>query len=256
MENILNYPISTIVGGRPQGPHPASGYGRNIPKKAFYEHWDLSAKQRQHFVDDIASLTWLYKLGKGTANVPGGKHIVEIDFFAVVVKEQNCPNNVFTLIDSFMPQYIVFIQCYNDEYRLLLNYKDRTKDESHPFRIIKTFKGEWTKADDLRLTIAGNTLDDVWEHFAGIISDYHHLFGNHTCHYRPWGANQAEDQSVWGLAEENQERTAVQPTSRDEHQGKAAEAWDCFPWGANSGYKNKEQRIKLEGSKKKPIFAI
>ena len=172
MENILNYPISTIVGGRPQGPHPASGYGRNIPKKAFYEHWDLSAKQRQHFIDDVASLTWLYKLGKGTVNVPGGKHIVEIEFFAVVVKEQDCPDDVFTLIDSFMPQYIVFIQCYNDEYRLLLNYKDRTKDESHPFRIIKTFKGEWTKADDLRLTIAGNTLDDVWEHFAGIISDY------------------------------------------------------------------------------------
>lgn len=159
MDNLLHFPPTTLV-------------NRNIPKKAFYEHWDLSAKQRQHFVDDVASLTWLYKLGKGMVNVPGGKQIVEIDFFAVVVKEQDCPDDVFTLIDSFMPQYIVFIQCYNNEYRMLLNYKDRTKDESHPFRIIKTFKGSWTKAEDLRLTIAGNTLDDVWEHFAGVISDY------------------------------------------------------------------------------------
>ena len=69
-------------------------------------------------------------------------------------------------------QYIDFVQCYKDEYRLLLNYKDRTKGEIHPFRIIKTFRGGWTKAEDLRLTISGNTLDDVWEHFAGVISDY------------------------------------------------------------------------------------
>lgn len=159
MDNLLHFPPTTLV-------------NRNISKKAFYEHWDLSAKQRQHFVDDVASLTWLYKLGKGTVNVPGGKHIVEIDFFAVVVKEQDCPDDVFTLIDSFMPQFIVFLQCYNGKYRLLLNYKDPTKDEHHPFRIIKTFKSGWTKADDLRLMISGNTLDDVWEHFAGIISDY------------------------------------------------------------------------------------
>ena len=160
MENLLHFPPTTLV-------------NRSIPKKAFYEHWDLSAKQRQHFVDDIASLTWLYKLGRGTVNVAVGEHIVEIDVFAVNLKSQDCPDDVFTIIDTFMPQFIVFLQCYNDEYRLLLNYKDPTKDEHHPFRIIKTFKSGWTKADDLRLKITGNTLDDVWEHFAGSISSYH-----------------------------------------------------------------------------------
>ena len=157
---LLHFPPTTLV-------------NRSIPKKAFYEHWDLSAKQRQHFVDDIASLTWLYKLGETTVNVSRGKNIVEIDVFAVNLKRQDCPDDVFTIIDTFMPQFIVFLQCYNDEYRLLLNYKDPTKDEHHPFRIIKTFKSGWTKADELRLTITGNTLDDVWEHFAGSISSYH-----------------------------------------------------------------------------------
>ena len=121
---LLHFPPTTLV-------------NRSIPKKAFYEHWDLSAKQRQHFVDDIASLTWLYKLGETTVNVSRGKNIVEIDVFAVNLKRQDCPDDVFTIIDTFMPQFIVFLQCYNDEYRLLLNYKDRTKDECRPFRIIK-----------------------------------------------------------------------------------------------------------------------
>jgi len=60
---------------------------------------------------------------------------------------------------------------------------------------------------------------------------------------------------VRGSAEENLEGTAVQPTSRDEHQGTVAEARDYFPSGANNGSKSKKQRIKLGGSKKKPIFA-
>jgi hypothetical protein len=159
MDNILHYPPTTLV-------------NRIVPKNAFYKHWDLSAKQRQHFVDDITSLTWLYKLGEETINVPAGKNVLEIDFFAVLLKNKDCPDNVFTIIDTYMPQYIVFIQCYEDECRLLLNYKEKTRDENHPFRIIKTFKGGWKKVEGMQLPLAGNTLDDVWEKFAGSISGY------------------------------------------------------------------------------------
>lgn len=159
MENLLHYPPSTIV-------------NRPLPKNAFYKHWDLSAKVRQHFVDDISSLTWLYKLGYGTVNVAAGKQIVEIDFFAAILKDKDCPDNVFTTIDSFMPRYLVFIQCYDDKYRLLMDYKDATNDEAHPFKIVKTFRTEWMPVDKLQLPITGKTLDEVWEHFAGTISGY------------------------------------------------------------------------------------
>lgn len=159
MENLLHYPPSTIV-------------NRPLPKNAFYKHWDLSARVRQHFARDIASLTWLYKLGYGTVNVVAGKRIVEIDFFAATLKDRDCPDNVFTTIDSFMPRYLVFIQCYDDKYRLLMDYKDATNDETHPFKIVRTFRTEWMTADNLQLPIIGKTLDDVWEHFAGTISGY------------------------------------------------------------------------------------
>lgn len=159
MENLLHYPPSTIV-------------NRPLSKNVFYKHWDLSAKVRQHFVDDIASLTWLYKLAPNTVNVAAGKRVVEIDFFAATLKDMDCPDDVFTIIDTFMPQYIVFIQCYEDKCRLLLDYKDKTNDASHPFRIMRTFRTEWMPVDKLQLTITGRTLDDVWENFAGSISNY------------------------------------------------------------------------------------
>lgn len=159
MENLLQYPATAVV-------------NRPLPKNAFYRHWDLGTKQRQHFVDDISSLTWLYKLGGGTVNVVPGRQVVEIDFFAATLKEQDCPDDVFSIIDTFMPRHIVFIQCYKEEYRLLLNYKDGTNGDKRPFHIVKTFKTKWLPADKLRLPIKGKTLDDVWENFAGTISGY------------------------------------------------------------------------------------
>lgn len=159
MDNLLHYPPSVIV-------------NRALPKKVFYDHLDMSTKMRQHFTDDIASLTWLYKLGAGTVNVAAGKRIVEIDFFAATLKDMDVDDSVFTFIDSSMPRYIVFIQCFEDKYRLLLDYKDPCNDETHPFKIVKTFKTEWQTADKLQLPISGKTLDDVWENFAGQISGY------------------------------------------------------------------------------------
>ena len=159
MENLLHYPPSTLV-------------NRSMPKKVFYDHWDMPTKMRQNFTDDIASLRWLYKLAADTVNVAAGKKIVEIDVFVAQLKDQDCPDDVFTFIDTHMPRYILFVLNFEDKYRLLLNYKDATGDENHPFRIVKAFRAEWMRAEDLHLTIAGKTLDDVWEHFAGDISGY------------------------------------------------------------------------------------
>lgn len=53
-----------------------------------------------------------------------------------------------------------------------MDYKDTTNDETHPFKIVRTFRTEWMTADKLQLPIIGKTLDEVWEHFAGTISGY------------------------------------------------------------------------------------
>ena len=48
-ENILSYPSTVIV-------------GKNVSKKAFYDNMGVNSRIRQHFVDDIDQITWLYKL--------------------------------------------------------------------------------------------------------------------------------------------------------------------------------------------------
>jgi hypothetical protein len=160
MDNLLNYPTTTLV-------------NRLLPKKVFYEKLDMGTKMKQHFVDDLAQLTWLYKLAATTVNTNKGKTIEEIDIFVATLKSKDCPDDVFKFIDSSMPRYIVFIQQYEDAFRLLLNYKDPTGDTVHPFKITKSFHTAWINApQSLQLPIVGKTLDEVWEHFAGTISGY------------------------------------------------------------------------------------
>ena len=67
----LHYPESTIV-------------GKPVPKQAFYKHLDVNAKMKQHFVDDVVRIDWLYKLAPSTLNVEDGKQVHEIVVFQMM----------------------------------------------------------------------------------------------------------------------------------------------------------------------------
>ena len=98
------------------------------------------------------------------------------------LKAKDCPLDVFTFIDKMMPRYILFVLEYEGEYRLLLNYKEAADAEGATFRISRSFVSDWTScggSEDLatlHLTIEGNDMDAVYEHFAGAISG----FGTHS----------------------------------------------------------------------------
>lgn len=138
----------------------------------FYRHLDVNAKMKQRFVDDVTSFTWLYKLAPSTLNVADGKVVHEIAFFHVLLKEMDCPNDVFLFIDKNMPRHVVFILQHADHYRLLLNYKEWMSEKEGTFNIVKSFATEWMPRQQLSLTIEGQTMDKIYESFAGFISGF------------------------------------------------------------------------------------
>ena len=77
MENILGFPASTI-------------YDKPVQKVAFYKHMEMNSKMKQHFVDDVAEMNWLYKLAPSTLNVSDGKRVHEIVVFVVRLKAKDC----------------------------------------------------------------------------------------------------------------------------------------------------------------------
>jgi len=162
----LKFPRTTIV-------------GKPVPKNAFYKHLEVNVKIKQHFVDDVVSIHWLYKLAPSTINVEDGKQVHEIVVFSAVLKSKDCPDDVFLFIDQNMPRHVVFILEYDNRYKVLLNYKEWREGQNTQFKIVKTFATEWLKVEDLRLTIDGRTMDALYEAMAGQVSGF--------------GTNKAED---------------------------------------------------------------
>ena len=155
----LNFPQSTKV-------------GKPVPKNAFYKHLEVNAKIKQHFVDDVARIDWLYKLAPSTLNVADGTAVHEIVVFSAVLKSKDCPDDVFLFIDQNMPRHVVFILEYEDCYKVLLNYKAWKDGQNGQFRIVKTFATGWLAIEQLSLPVEGQTMDAVYEAMAGRVSGF------------------------------------------------------------------------------------
>ena len=155
----LKFPPTTIV-------------GKPVPKNAFYKHLEVNAKIKQHFVDDVVSIHWLYKLAPSTINVEDGKQVHEIVVFSAVLKAKDCPNDVFLFIDRNMPRHVVFILEYDNRYKVLLNYKAWKDGQNSQFDIIKTFATDWLTDGQLLLTLEGQTMDALYQAMAGQVSGF------------------------------------------------------------------------------------
>lgn len=155
----LNFPQSTKV-------------GKPVPKNAFYKHLEVNAKIKQHFVDDVARIDWLYKLAPSTLNVADGTAVHEIVVFSAVLKSKDCPDDVFLFIDQNMPRHVVFVLEYENRYKVLLNYKEWKDGQNGQFRIVKTFATEWLAIEQLSLPVEGQTMDAVYEAMVGRVSGF------------------------------------------------------------------------------------
>ena len=155
----LKFPRTTIV-------------GKPVPKNAFYKHLEVNAKMKQHFVDDVVSIHWLYKLAPSTINMEDGKLVHEIVAFSAVLKSKYCPDDVFLFIDQNMPRHVVFILEYENRYKVLLNYKEWKDGQNGQFKIIKTFVTEWLTDNQLLLTLEGQNMDALYEALAGQVSGF------------------------------------------------------------------------------------
>ena len=157
MENLLSYPQSTVV-------------DKAVPKTMFYKFMEVNPRIKIRFVNDVAQICWLYKLSASTLNVTDREEMKEIEIFVVTLKQQDCPTDLFTFIDTNMPHHIVFILKYEDSYMLLVNYKE-WKDGTHTqLKITKSFATTWMPMDKLTLQIQGQSLPRIYDNFVAQIS--------------------------------------------------------------------------------------
>lgn len=167
MDNILNYPQSCIV-------------NRVVPKNMFYKFMEINPRMKTRFVNDVVSITWLYKLSAQSLNVTSSDNMLEIEVFVAQLKGPDCPPDLFSFIDCNMPHHIVFILTYEDNAMLLINYKEWARSEETPphrgggrervFKITQTFTSPWVKTKDIQLPVQGQSLNRIYDNFVASVS--------------------------------------------------------------------------------------
>ena len=150
---MYNLPQSTIV-------------NRVIPKKTFVNQLGANTRMKDHFTNDVVRVEWLAKLAPSTINVADGKEVHEITIFLVPIKDENCPDDIFSFIDGMIPRHTLFILRWGDMTCLHLNYKEWMESSANTdkiFRIAKTYRSQWIKDTEISLSINGLTMDAIYE---------------------------------------------------------------------------------------------
>ena len=150
---MYNLPQSTIV-------------NRVIPKKTFINQLGANTRMKEHFTNDVVRVEWLAKLAPSTINVVDGKEVHEITLFLVPIKNEDCPDDVFSFIDTMISRHTLFILRWGDMTCLHLNYKEwmeNTTNTDKTFRIAKTYRSQWIKDTEISLSIEGLTMDAIYE---------------------------------------------------------------------------------------------
>ena len=150
---MYNLPQSTIV-------------NRVIPKKTFVNQLGANTRMKDHFTNDVVRVEWLAKLAPSTINVADGKEVHEITIFLVPIKDENCPDDIFSFIDGMIPRHTLFILRWGDMTCLHLNYKEWMESSTNTdktFRIAKTYRSQWIKDTEISLSIEGLTMDAIYE---------------------------------------------------------------------------------------------
>lgn len=110
MDNILNFPTSTIV-------------NKPVPKNAFYGR-SSDSSLREFLTREFESIVWLYKLAPATLNVEDGEYVHEIDVFYCRMKENEYSIKPFSVMDELLPRHTVFIIEYGEKFDLLMHHKE------------------------------------------------------------------------------------------------------------------------------------
>lgn len=152
IDNVLKYPDTCI-------------YGKVIPKITFYKFLEVSPAMKRHFQDDVVSITWLYKISPDTLQVRSTDTMKEIEIFLAELKDAECDLRLFQFIDKSISKHIVFILRREQQYKLLINYKEWADTAHTHFDITQTFQSDWLTLAQLALPIQGNELPTIYEGF-------------------------------------------------------------------------------------------
>ena len=133
---------------------------KQLPKKAFYEKFEVTASDRVKIDAVIAKLTIIHEVSPASSTLPAGEEVKCFHVLQVTLKTKTFDERILTKVLKWMPSHVVFLLEYQGEYALAVYHT-------------KLFCTAWSQETALFLPLTGLDLDAVWKniilHIGGIV---------------------------------------------------------------------------------------
>lgn len=135
---------------------------RPLPKAKLYKRFDWKPSQRDSFDSDVSRLDFINWIAPRTLPaIAEGAEVKEIFVIEVSLKSRNFDTKNIALLAKSIPQCVVYLLCFEEEYRLAVYHT-------------KLFITDWQSISNISslLTINGLNLDAVWETIVSSIGSF------------------------------------------------------------------------------------
>lgn len=124
---------------------------KQLPKRAIYAKFDMSASQRECFDADISRIDISEMVSSKT--VPAlseGKEVKEIYLLNIQLKRKEYDAKNIAMLSKLIPQKIVFALEYEEEVQFAIYHT-------------KLITAAWIPVEEAKLSLSGLNLDSVWD---------------------------------------------------------------------------------------------
>ncbi|MBR8801917.1 DUF4391 domain-containing protein [Porphyromonas levii] len=132
---------------------------KQIPKKAIFEKFALTAAQRQRIDADIARIDIIARLAQDTLPaIAVGKEVREVYVLSVSLKTKDYHSDSIKLLVRLIPQRMLFVLCYEHQAQLAIIHEG-------------LHTSSWRAKDEVCIPLSGLNFDAVWEQLVATIGN-------------------------------------------------------------------------------------
>ena len=138
-------------------------FNRRVPKQKFYENCAVSAALKRSFVDEITAVWWRNKLAATTLNLAKGAVVTEIEVFEIELANGHLNEEVLRQMDRMIPYHLLLVLTFETRAQAWIGYKEASATGANAFKVSRYYHTDWMPREALRFSLAGLTLDEVYE---------------------------------------------------------------------------------------------
>ena len=133
---------------------------KQLPKKAIYQKFDLSASQKESFDADVSRMDFVSVISPKTLpTLAEGEEVKEIYILSIQLKRKEYDAKNIAMLSKLIPHKMVFALEYEEEVQLAIYHT-------------KLITSEWQLDKETKLSLSGFNLDSVWDN---IVKEIGHI---------------------------------------------------------------------------------